>query len=63
MRTWAPRGPTPVLQYCCNWKNLSSVAGLTPRQFYFRLYPGTIRKEQVLDFLKALVRHLPGPLL
>jgi transposase len=26
-------------------------------------YPGTVKKEQVLDFLKSLVRHLPGPLL
>jgi transposase len=62
-RTWAPRGQTPVLQYCFNWKSLSVAAGLTLRKFYFRLYPGAVKKEQVLDFLKALVRHLPGPLL
>ncbi len=29
-------------------------AGLTLRNFYFRLYPGAIGKEQVIDFLKAL---------
>ena len=38
-------------------------AGLTVWKFYFRLYPGTIKKEQVRDFLQALVRHLPAPLL
>lgn len=43
VRTWAPRGQTPVLQYC--W------------------YPGAIKMEQVLDFFKGLLRHLPEPLL
>ena len=38
-------------------------AGLTLWNFYFRLYPGSIKKAQVLDFLQALVRHLRGPLL
>ncbi len=38
-------------------------AGLTVWNFYFRLYPGSIKKAQVRDFLQALVRHLPGPLL
>ena len=38
-------------------------AGLTVWNFYFRLYPGAIKKEQVRDFLQALVGHLPAPLL
>lgn len=38
-------------------------AGLTLWNFYFRLYPGSIKKAQVLDFLQALVRHLRLPLL
>jgi len=38
-------------------------AGLTLWNFYFRLYPGSIKQAQVLDFLQALVRHLRGPLL
>jgi transposase len=42
---------------------LSVAAGLTVWKFYFRLYPGAIKKEQVRDFLQALVRHLPAPLL
>jgi len=52
-----------VLQYCFDWKTLSVAGGLTPRKFYFRLYPAAIKKEQVLDFLQALLRHLPEPLL
>ena len=38
-------------------------AGLTLRNFYFRLYPGAIGELEVIDFLKALVRHIDGPLL
>jgi len=29
VRTWAPRGQTPVLQYSFNWKCLSAMAGIT----------------------------------
>lgn len=61
-RTWAPRGQTPILQYNFNWKSLSAVAGLTFLNFYFRLYAGSIKSPQVVDFLKALVRHIRQPL-
>jgi len=33
------------------------------RSFYFRLYPGAIGELEVIDFLKALLRHIDGPLL
>jgi len=62
-RTWAPRGQTPVLQYNFNWKTLSAIAGLTFWNFYFRLYPGTVRSPQVVHFLDALLRHINGPML
>ncbi|MGH8489036.1 MAG: hypothetical protein ACREXS_09280, partial [Gammaproteobacteria bacterium] len=39
VRTWAPRGQTPVLQYHFNWHQLSVMAGLSFRRFYFRLSP------------------------
>src|ERR1019366_4882535 len=41
VRTWAPRGQTPVLQYHFNWKVLSAAAGITWWNFYFRLYQRT----------------------
>jgi DDE superfamily endonuclease len=53
-RTWAPRGQTPVLQYSFSWKQLSVIAGVSFWRFYFRLYGGTIRTPQVIEFLKAL---------
>jgi len=63
VRTWSPRGQTPVLQYHFNWKTLSAIAGITLWNFYFRLYPGSVRGPQVVDFLRHLSRHLTGKLL
>ena len=63
VRTWAPRGQTPVLQYSFNWKCLSAMAGITIWNFYFRLYPGAVKSPQVVDFLAALVRHIRQPLM
>jgi transposase len=59
-RTWAPRGQTPVLQYHFNWKTLSAMAGVTWWNFYFRRFPGAIKSPQVVEFLRHLMRHLPG---
>jgi transposase len=62
-RTWSPKGQTPVLQYCFNWKTLSAMAGVTWWNFYFRLYPGSIRSPQVVEFLTHLMRHIHSNLL
>ena len=62
-RTWSPRGQTPVLQYSFNWKTLSAMAGVTWWNFYFRLYPGSIRSPQVIEFLSHLMRHIHSNLL
>ena len=39
------------------------MAGVTWWNFYFRLFPGTIRSPQVVAFLEHLLRHVPGKLL
>lgn len=62
MRTWAPRGKTPVLQYSFNWKSLSVAAGLTLWRFYFRFYAGAIKSPQVVEFLQALVKAIGRPI-
>lgn len=62
-RTWAPRGETPVLQYHFNWHQLSAMAGITWRRFYFRLFPGAVNGPRVVEFLQALQRQLRRPLL
>ncbi len=52
-----------MLRFNFNWDKLSVSAGLTFREFYFRLYPGSIGELEVSDFLKALLRHIQHPLL
>ena len=63
VRTWGLRGQTPVLQETFNWQSLSLIAGVTLWRFYFRLHVGSIKSPQVVAFLAALLRHLPGKLL
>lgn len=43
-----------MLQYHFNWKQLSAIAGITFHRFYFRLFPGTIKSAQLIEFLSAL---------
>lgn len=59
---WSPKGQTPVLQYNFNWDKLSAMAGITLTSFYFRLYDGSVKTAEVIEFLEALLRHVPGPL-
>jgi transposase len=62
-RTWSPKGQTPVLQYHFNWKALSVAVGISWWSFYFRLFPGSIKAPQLIEFLTHLLRHIPGPVL
>lgn len=39
------------------------MAGVSWTKFYFRLFPGTIRSPQVVEFLKHLLRHIKGKVL
>lgn len=52
-----------MLQLAFNWKRLSVIAGVTVWTFYFRLYPGTIKSPQIVDFLRHLRRQLHRKLL
>jgi hypothetical protein len=63
VRPWSPKGETPLLLHCFNWRNLGAIAGLTWSNFHFRLFAGSIKSPQVLEFLGHLQRHLPGKLL
>jgi hypothetical protein len=42
VRTWAPNGCTPIVQFHFNWKHVSAIAGLTRTNFLFRLYDGAV---------------------
>ena len=63
VRTWARKGHTPVIQFHFNWTHISVIAGLSPTHCMFRLHEGSIKKEQHVEFLKALRAHLRRPLL
>lgn len=63
VRTWAPKGQTPQLVFSHAWGKLSIIAGITWRQFYFRLYRGSIKSPQAVEFLGHLRRQIPGKLL
>lgn len=63
VRTWAPKGQTPIIQFHFNWTHISVIAGLTRSNCMFRLHEGSIKKEEIVAFLKALREHLKRPLL
>ena len=43
-----------MLQYRFSWKQLSVIAGISYCRFYFRLFNGSIKSPQIVEFLKAL---------
>ena len=63
VRPWAPKGQTPIIQFHFNWTHVSVIAGLTRTNCLFRLHEGSIKKEEIVEFLKALKAHLSQPLL
>jgi transposase len=54
---------TSVIQFHFNWKQLSVVADLTFTHCVFRLRQGAIRSPKIVEFLRALRRHLKRRLL
>lgn len=52
-----------MLQYTFDWKQLSLIAGVTVANFYFRFFDGAIKAPQLVEFLRALGRHIKGKLL
>jgi len=63
VRTWAPRGQTPLLHETFNWKSLSIIGALALWRFYFQIHTGSIKGPQVIEFLKHLKRHISGKIL
>jgi transposase len=66
-RTWAPQGQTP---YCPMWYkqgrvNAFNAVVVSPQRKHLALYAQfprrTLRGEEVVGFLKPLLRHLRGP--
>ena len=63
VRTYAPRGETPVLRYPY-WEHLSMISAITPEgQLYTTMQTCTFDGPGVVRFLKHLLRHISGKLL
>lgn len=61
--TWAPRSQTPILKYPM-WEHLSVISAITPAgKLYTWILDHAIKGEDVVRFLKHLLRQIAGKLL
>ena len=69
LRTWAPRGHTPLLRHWHRRDRISVISGLSVspgRQrlgLYYQWHHHNIRQPDVCEFLSHLLRHLRGPVI
>jgi transposase len=62
--TYAPRGQTPVLAETVTHDHLAVISGVTPQGgLFWRIYERPLTGVEVVQFLKHLLRCLPGPLI
>ena len=52
-----------MVQFCFNWDHISVIAGMHFSRVCFRIHEGSVKQEQVVEFLKALKDHFRRPLL
>jgi transposase len=64
VRTYAPRGQTPTLAAPLSWDHLSAIGALTfDGRWYMAVQARPFRSQDIVCFLKHLLRHIPGKLL
>lgn len=64
VRTWAPRGQTPLLREWLTWDHLSAISAITPTgALHLELQDHAFTGPDVVRFLQHLLDHLPGKLL
>jgi transposase len=64
VRTYAPRGQTPILRAPKSYDHLSVMSGVSESgRLYVRYQDDAYTGETVVGFLKHLLRHIPGKLL
>lgn len=68
-RTWGPQGQTPLLRYNYRHGRISALAALTVSArrkrvgLYGRFQQDNFKAHHVANFLRALLRHVPGPVI
>ena len=64
VRSLAPRGHPPTLRFPVTREHLSVISGVTPSgRLLLQVQDHAFRSPDVLQFLRHLLRHLPGKLL
>jgi transposase len=64
VRTYAPRGQTPILRVPCTRDHLSVISGLThDGRLFLQIRERAFRGPEIVRFLQHLRRPLPGKLL
>ena len=69
MRTWAPRGQTPIVRMNFNWERLSVIGALAVApdlsrvRTFLSFKPGSVDGPSVVAFLRSLRRHIHAPVL
>src|SRR2546428_1123949 len=63
VRTWAPRGQTPILRVKLTRDHLSSISGVTPDgRLFLQVRPACYDAADVVSFLRVLLRKISGQL-
>lgn len=64
VRTWAPRGQTPILRVPLTHDPLSAIGGMTlDGRLFLQVRKQSYDGEAVVGFLRVLLRKIPGRLL
>jgi transposase len=64
VRTYAPRGRTPILKEFLSHDHLSLIGAVTPQgRLFLKTYEHSITSQEVVAFLGQLLRLIPGLLL
>jgi transposase len=63
VRTWAPRGQTPILRVKLTRDHLSAISGVTwDGRLFLQVQEGAYDSAGVVGFLRVLLRKVPGKL-
>src|SRR5215813_14116775 len=64
VRTWAPRGQTPVVRVPLTHDHLAAISGITPDgRLFMQTQDHAYRSPDVMRFLRVLLRKIRGQLL
>jgi transposase len=64
VRTYAPRGQTPILRAPLKWEHLSVMAAVTPTgKLYTWVQARSVKGRDIVRFLRHLLHQIPGKLL